>query len=326
MHIHSILQFQQDYRTLMVSFALLVAAPLPSGARNYQTGVPGSHSIIGRWDITVHSPGAGFPSWLEVKKSGIRTLVGRFVGAGGSARPISEVFVDGNKMHFSIPPQWETGKYLSVEGTLEGDILQGNMVTSGGKTYGWTGVRAPSLHRAKAPVWGKPVRLFSGTDLKGWHAQGKNQWVATGGVLHSPASGSNLVTDQTFRDFRLHIEFRYPAGSNSGVYLRGRYELQIVDSSEGEPVTNQLASIYGFIAPSEWAGKKPGQWQTYEVTLTGRMVTVVFNGKTVICNQEIPGITGGAIDSREGEPGPILLQGDHGPIDFRNIILTPAQD
>ncbi|HUX84803.1 MAG TPA: DUF1080 domain-containing protein [Chitinophagaceae bacterium] len=326
MHIHSILQLQRDYRTLLASCAFLLAGPLPSGARTFQTGIPGSHSILGRWDITVHSPGGGFPSWLEVEKSGNITLVGRFVGAGGSARPVSEVFFDGKKMHFAIPPQWETGKYLSVEGMLQGDSLTGKMVTSEGKTYGWTGVRAPSLHRTKPPVWGRPVRLFSGTSLKGWHAQGKNQWIAEGGILRSPASGSNLVTEQTFRDFKLHIEFRYPAGSNSGVYLRGRYEIQIVDNSEQEPVTNQLASIYGFIAPSALEGKKPGEWQTYEVTLVGRMVTLVFNGKTVICNQEIPGITGGAIDSREGEPGPILLQGDHGPIDFRNIILTPAKD
>jgi hypothetical protein len=73
------------------------------------------------------------------------------------------------------------------------------------------------------------------------------------------------------------------------------------------------------------AGKKPGEWQSYDITLTGRMVTIVANGKTIICNREIPGITGGALDSREGEPGPIMLQGDHEPIEYRNIILTPAR-
>jgi hypothetical protein len=182
------------------------------------------------------------------------------------------------------------------------------------------------LKRDKAPVWGKPVKLFNGKDLAGWHALGKNQWVVENGVLKSPHSGANLVTDQTFTDFKLHIEFRYPKESNSGVYLRGRYEVQIEDSEEGvEPPKNQFGAVYGFLSPSELAAKGPGEWQSYDITLVGRMVTVVANGKTIICNQEIPGITGGAINSREEEPGPILIQGDHGPIEYRNIIITAAK-
>jgi hypothetical protein len=171
-------------------------------------------------------------------------------------------------------------------------------------------------------VWGTPVPLFNGADLKGWHALGVNQWQAQAGVLRSPHSGANLVTDAAFTDFKLHIEFRLPAESNSGVYLRGRYELQIEEGKGAEPPADQLASIYGFIEPNEQAGKDGDVWQSYDVTLVGRRITVVFNGKTVICNQEIPGITGGALDSKEGEPGPIYLQGDHGPIEFRNIMIT----
>ncbi|HRO70124.1 MAG TPA: DUF1080 domain-containing protein [Chitinophagaceae bacterium] len=143
--------------------------------------------------------------------------------------------------------------------------------------------------------------------------------------MKSPKSGSNLVTERKFDDFKLHIEFRYPKGSNSGVYLRGRYEIQIADSKGMATLKDQLGAVYGFISPTEMAAKDPGEWQTYDITLVGRMITVVANGKTVICNQEIPGITGGALDSNEGEPGPLYIQGDHGPIEYRNIVLTPAK-
>ncbi|HVZ56567.1 MAG TPA: DUF1080 domain-containing protein, partial [Chitinophagaceae bacterium] len=282
---------------------------------------------LGRWDMTVQVGSMEFPSWLEVTLSGTHHLVGQFVGFGGSARPVSKIDFADNRMHFTIPPQWEReDNDMVFEATLQGDSLVGTMVSADGKTFSWTARRAPSLHRDKAPRWGKPVRLFNGKDLSGWHALGKNQWVVENGVLKSPHSGANLVTDRTFSDFKLHIEFRYPKESNSGVYLRGRYEVQIEDSEEGaEPPKNQFGSVYGFLSPSERAAKGPGEWQSYDITLVGRMVTVVANGKTIICNQEIPGITGGAINSREGEPGPLLIQGDHGPIEYRNILITPAE-
>ena len=145
------------------------------------------------------------------------------------------------------------------------------------------------------------------------------------GVLRSPHSGANIVTDRTVGDFKLHVEFRYPAESNSGVYLRGRYEVQIQDDFGHEPASDRFSGIYGFIEASEIAARRPGEWQTYDITLVGRRVTVVANGRRVICERDIPGITGGALDSDEGAPGPILLQGDHGPVEFRNIILTPAR-
>jgi hypothetical protein len=145
------------------------------------------------------------------------------------------------------------------------------------------------------------------------------------GVLTSPESGDNIRTLASFDDFKLHIEFRYPKGSNSGVYLRGRYEIQIEDNQGKEPQSVYLGGIYGFIDPWLNAAKAAGEWQSYDVTLIGRMVTVVANGQTIIYKQEIPGITGGAIDSNEAAPGPIMLQGDHGPIEYRNIIITPAK-
>jgi hypothetical protein len=145
------------------------------------------------------------------------------------------IFKDG-KINFTIPPQWEnTPNYITVEGSLQDGTLKGTITESDGKVNNWVAVRAPSLSRQSPPVWGKPIRLFTGTDLKGWHAMGENQWKAESGILRSPHSGANLVTDQKFTDFKLHIEFRYPKESNSGVYLRGRYEVQISDNKGEEP-------------------------------------------------------------------------------------------
>ena len=170
------------------------------------------------------------------------------------------------------------------------------------------------------------VNLFNGKDLTGWEALGKNQWIVKNGVLTSPHSGANLISTQKFTDFKLHVEFRYQQGSNSGVYLRGRYETQIEDSPKDKhPDSHLFSGIYGFLSPIEINALGPDQWQRYDITLVGRTITVVANGKTVICNQEIPGITGGALDSDEGAPGPIYIQGDHGPIEFRKIVITPAQ-
>ena len=137
--------------------------------------------------------------------------------------------------------------------------------------------------------------------------------------------GNDLVTEQKFTDFQLHAEFRYPPRSNSGIYLRGRYEVQIEDNYGEEPECHKIGGIYGFLTPSVNAAKKAGEWQTLDVTLVGRVVTVVLNGERIIDRQAIPGITGGALDSHEGEPGPIFLQGDHGPIEFRRLTLTPGE-
>lgn len=288
--------------------------------------LPDSISIEGRWDITVDVDGKPSPSWLLVRHSGFHTLVGEWVGVVGSARPVAKISYAGGKIGFTIPPQWEQGAgELVVEGDVQGERLAGMVTFPDGKKYQWTGVKAPALKRETPPVWDKPMQLFNGRDLTGWHAMGENQWKAENGVLRSPKSGANLVTDSRFNDFKLHIEFRYPKGSNSGIYLRGRYEVQVMDSKGAEATVGDLGAVYGFITPSEQVAKDPGTWQVYDITLVGRMLTLVANGKTIICNQEIPGITGGALDSNEGEPGPIYFQGDHGPIEYRNIVLTPAK-
>lgn len=288
--------------------------------------IPGA-GLIGRWDITVDVDGHPAPSWLEVKLSGYRTLVGHYVSTEGSARPVAHVKVDGSTFRFAIPPQWESGdQELVVQGRLTGNGIEGTVTKPDGKTYSWTGKRAPELRRSSPPVWGEPIELFNGKDLSGWRAAGPNQWVVKDGILFSPKAGANLITEQKFNDFKLHVEFRYPKGSNSGIYLRGRYEVQILDTDKDEHPSNILfGGVYGFLTPGEIAATGPDEWQTYDITLVGRKVTIVANGKTIISDQEIPGITGGALDSNEGEPGPIYLQGDHGPIEFRKITITPAK-
>jgi hypothetical protein len=310
---------------LLLALALPATGYSPSGASSKL--VDFNERMLGRWDITITTPDGPRPSWLEIERSGRDAVIGRIVGIVGSARPISRISASGDSLRFSVPPQWEDGNGdLTVEGRVQGDRLAGRMTFPDGKSYGWTAVRAPRSTPPATPVWGAPIRLLHANDLGGWRAMGSpNQWTVSNGVLTSPRSGVNIVTERTFGDFKLHIEFRYPKESNSGIYLRGRHEVQIQDDFGAEPANDRFSGIYGFISPSKIAARPAGQWQTYDITLVGRMVTVVANGKMVICNQEIPGITGGALDSNEGAPGPLYLQGDHGPIEYKNIVLIPAR-
>jgi hypothetical protein len=288
--------------------------------------LPEPKDIIGRWNLTLDMNGKEAPSWLEVKLSGISTLVGYFVGDDGSARPVSKVNFENGKYSFSIPPQWQVSNNdLKFEGVLEGGKLVGSIHHPSGSKYAFVGERAPSLVRDKKPTWGQSIKLFNEKDLSGWHAdKAENQWVVKDGILISEKSGANLITDAKFEDFKLNVQFRYPAGSNSGIFLRGRYEVQIQDDYGQEPSNVLFGGIYGFLTPNEMAAGKAGEWQNYEITLVGRRLTIVANGKTIICDQIIPGITGGAMDSKEGLPGPIMLQGDHGPVEFKLIELIPA--
>lgn len=283
------------------------------------------NELLGRWDLKIEKDGTKLPSWLEVRKSGHQTLVGRFVYAFGSARPIAHIKQIGNQFNFSIPVQWEAEKgIMEFKGSLKEGILYGTMVYVDGKTYSWTGTRAPKMVYNVNPVWGAPTKLFNDLDLTGWSATGKNQWTVKGGVLTSKASGANLVTDQEFTDFKIHLEFRYPKEGNSGVYLRGRHEVQVADNQGDAPSDIKFGGVYGFLEPNEMVAKAPGEWQAFDITLIGNRVTVVANGKMIISDQIIPGITGGALDSNEGEAGPIMLQGDHSPVEYRNIVITPV--
>jgi hypothetical protein len=285
-----------------------------------------SKSLEGRWDIVVDMAGKRSPAWLEIRHSGNHTLVGRVMFLFGSARPIAKINYTNGKFDFSVPPQWDKGNTdLQFEGTVSDDSLTGAVKYVDNKVYTWTGGRAPALRRNKAPQWGSPLQLINGKDTQGWHTTTQNQWVVESSVLKSPKPGANLITDKVFTDFKLHAEFRYPKGGNSGIYLRGRYEVQLTDSKGLEPLDDQFSGVYGLLAPNEMVAKDAGEWQSIDITLIGRRVTIVANGIPVITDQVIPGITGGALDSREGEPGPIMLQGDHEPIEFRNISIIPVK-
>ena len=288
-----------------------------------------AQDLIGRWDIVMSGADGEFPSWLEVEKSGHTTLVGAFVGQFGSARPVSHVVMKGNAFQFAIPPQWEQRTDMQViRGTITDDAIEGETTDEMGRTVKWVGHRAPTLKRSKPPEWGEPIELFNGTDLKGWQPLLKgvaNGWVVKDGLLYNAKPGQNIGTEQKFVDFKLHAEFKYPKGSNSGIYLRGRYEAQIEDNFGKDASSHNIGGIYGHLTPSSNASKPHDHWQTYEIELVGRKVTVILNGERVIDRATIPGITGGALDSLEGEPGPIYLQGDHGPVWFRKLTIWPAK-
>lgn len=306
--------------------------------------------LLGRWDLTVDTVHGSFPSWLELTRQG-EQFAGRFVGQVGHARPVSDITAEGKTLTFTLPVQYEQmDSDLSFTGELIDGRLSGTtntqMLVPGeqageteapadtGSEAKWTGVKAPELPAPASVDWGETVQLFNGENLDGWYLMDPEQdefWKVIDGVLVNDVvdegdvgEGTGLITNDTFMNFKLHTEFKYPEGSNSGIYLRGRYEVQIQDDFGKEPGNRYIAGVYGFITPTENAAKQAGEWQTMDITLLGRNVTIVLNGKTVIDNQEIPGITGGALDSDEGEPGPIFIQGDHGPISFRTIEITPA--
>ncbi len=311
--------------SLKKSNLILCILFLTVGVTFVHAQIPGNEAA-GRWDLTIETPNGEQPSWLEIETSGAHALVGQFVGPAGSARPISEIRYsrENGTYSFTIPPQWmDYENNPHFEFTLEGEKLKGWTRGPEDQKLEWTGVRAPSLEREEEPEWGEPIELLD-EELSKWIIPENSEFYVDDGVMVNAKSGGNLVTKQEFEDFKLHVEFRYPEGSNSGIYLRGRYEVQVVDSYGMEPESHLLGGIYGFIDPSVNAAKKAGEWQTFDISLTGRMITVELNGTEIICNRPIPGITGGALDSHEGEPGPIMIQGDHGPVDYRNITITPA--
>ena len=170
--------------------------------------------------------------------------------------------------------------------------------------------------------------LFNGKDLKGWHVRhegGHNGWKVENGLLVNTPPSTDLVSDQKFRDFELHYEYMIPERSNSGVYLRGRYEIQIDDAYGREPRNNRNGAIYGVITPSSNPSKPAGEWQTVDAKIVGDRATVVLNGTKIIDNAQVR-LTGAALDDKESEPGAIMLQGDHGKVTFRNIRIRPIKD
>ena len=293
-----------------------------------QTAEPGfADPVLGRWDLTVEGTDTSFPSWLEIRLRTEEQLMARLVGQFGSVRHATTVSYRDDELMVSVPVQYERGtEELVFTGSRRADSLIG-LVDLNGSTLPWSGARAPSLKRDTEPAWGQPVPLIS-SDLSGWRMRQDTDagcWSVSDGILKATPPCVDIVTDREFDDFQLRLEFRYPPGSNSGVYLRGRYEVQIQDDYGKALDPLRLGGIYGFIAPTDDAARPAGEWQIYEIQLVGRRVTVILNGTEIISNREIPGITGGALDSHEGSPGPLMLQGDHGPIEYRNVFIATGQ-
>jgi len=313
----------------LTTLVLMLSMRVYSEQKNPADTSASVQSFIGRWDLTLKTPLLEYPSWLEITEENGQ-IKARMVSRWGHARPLPKVEISNGRIMFISPKEEEDRKDDMVfEGKLSGKILTGTTTGPDGTPWQWTGERAPSLERRSAPRWGKPIQLLDGRDLSGWTMSDPNAtstWKVESGTLVSPGHGPELISDAKFEDFKLHIEFNCAPGSNSGVYLRGRYELQIEDDPQPEGPTMRTGGVYGFLAPSPEQPRRPGEWQTYDITLLGRVVTVVQNGQTIVDKQEIPGITGGALDSHEGLPGPIYLQGSEaGHVAFRNITITPTK-
>jgi Domain of Unknown Function (DUF1080) len=326
----TIMQLQRVLFLAVIPFllALSYADLRPSESAAKASSDSDVAAFVGRWDLTLKAPDRDYPSWLEIQQEN-GELKAKMVGRWGNARPLPEITITNGHLRFVSPKAEEDRKDdMIFEGTLTGKTLSGTTTGPDGGPWKWTGQRAPALTRKSAPKWAKPISLFNGKDLTGWRPDTPNfhpDWKVEEGTLITPGRGPELIGDSKFEDFKLHIEFKCDERSNSGIYLRGRYEVQVETNSAEEPPSHHTGGVYGFIAPSPELPRKVGEWQSFDITLVGRMITVVQNGQTIIDHQEIPGITGGALDSHEELPGPIYLQGsEEGHVAFRNIVITPT--
>ena len=315
---------------VVTAFAVFSCPSAYAADKKSQHSVSSQQAFLGRWDLTLKAPDREYPSWLEITQDGAQ-FKARMVSRWGHARALPKLELANDRITFVSPKEEEERKNDMVfEGKLVSKTLAGTTTGQDGTPWSWTGRRAPSLKKTHAPKWGKPAQLFSGKDLAGWKMSGPSPtvtWKVDNGTLTTSGHGSELISNARFHDFKLHIEFNCAKGANSGVYLRGRYELQIENDPEPESPSQRTGGVYGFLAPNPEAARKPGEWQAYDITLAGRTITVALHGQTIIDTQEIPGITGGALDSHEELPGPIYLQGsEEGPVSFRNIVITPARN
>lgn len=297
--------------------------------------------FIGRWALTIPGGGAG---WLGVEsKDG--ALTSSVLWGGGSVVPTTSTKVDGDTLIVTREQKNKEGKLAAIEtitAKAEGEVLK--LTTSKknaegkevGKAQEFAGKRiadvppAPDLSKVK---YGAPIQLLNGKDLTGWRLLKEgvdNGWSVVDGTLQNRVVKAkdkhfgNLRTDAEFEDFNLKTEVRTQEGSNSGIYLRGIYEVQVMESF-GQPLdSHHMGALYSRITPSVAAEKPIGEWQTLDITLVDRHLTVILNGKTIIDNAPVLGCTGGAMTSDEFKPGPLYLQGDHTNVDFRNMVLTPV--
>jgi hypothetical protein len=277
--------------------------------------------FVGRWDFNT---GPLRANWLGVtEKPGALEIW--FQPTGGNVFQVKDFKLEGS--HLTLNLQKAEGKNPSLIWELDaaGDKLTG-IQKRGGNQLALAGVRAPELKRSAPAAWTDPEPLFNGKDLSGWEPTDPlhNNWMVRDGELVNQTKGANLRGTRKFDDFKLHVEFNCPADGNSGIYLRGRYEVQVeYEPLDRNPPERAIGSIYGFLAPLVVLPRTPGKWESYDITLVGRTVTVIRDGTLTIDRKEIPGVTGGALDANEGEPGPFYIQGDHtGGLRFRNIRVS----
>jgi len=287
--------------------------------------------FLGAWDLTMQtSSGQHHPSWIGVSEDHGQLKV-ELVGPVGDTEVVQKAHISNGDLEFLSVPDPDEGR--NTETQFHARVSEGRLVGTAkgadGTSATWTGVRAPALKRSSEPVWGKPTPLFNGKNFDGWvfSSEKHANWVIENGVLENTGHGAEIITARKFGDFKLHIEFNCDPKSNSGIYLRGRYEVQVETDSAAEIASHHTGGVYGFLDPTPEQPRKAGVWQSFDITLVGRNLTVVQNGVTIIDRKDIPGITGGALNSQEGEPGPIYLQGsEEGKVRYRNIIITTPKE
>jgi 3-keto-disaccharide hydrolase len=307
--------------------------------------------FLGSWELTIPGGAAG---WLGVSEADGH-LAASMLWGWGSVEPTASARLEDGKLVVIRDHEFETkdasGKRVrktyveQITATTDGDTIQ--LVSIQPRQNGagvlkqeFSGKRTPPMPPApdlSQVKYGDPIQLFNGTDLTGWRLTDPNAvngWSVQDGLLvNNPVQEKgqrhknygNLRTDGEFTDFNLTLEVRPEKGENSGVYLRGMYEVQVEDSY-GKPLdSHNMGAIYSRIKPTANAEKPPGEWQTMDITFVDRHVTVILNGVRIIDNQPVEGCTGGALWSDVSRPGPIYLQGDHTGIAYRNIVLRPVE-
>ena len=309
-------------RTLLAALLLTVSPALAADA-----------DFNGRWDITALTQPRPRAWWLELSGVGTPAVAGKFVSAhGGDLNKVDHIAVVAGELQFSFDLPNRNGKAVAspvyhaklVNGKLEG-VLD---ATGSGQPVKWTGVRPPVIAEKDDDSWkrGTPVELFNGKDLTGWKALNPTadvKWTYQDGILRNAPPTTDLISERTFWNFELHVDFRIIANSNSGIGLRGRYEIQILEDY-GKPVnTHGAAALYSRVAPSVNASKPAGEWQSYDIRLVGRTLTVVHNGIKVLDKIEVEGLTAIANNADEALPGPFILQGDHSYVEIKSFRVTP---
>jgi len=278
----------------------------------------------GRWDITTNAKRA---MWLELTGAGTPKASGFFVSDhGGDRNVIDHIAIENGELRFSFDRSGRSDtKGSSPEYRCK--IVGGKLVGSVGNNN-FTGVRAPVIADRDDGSWkeGKPIQLFNGKDLSGWgplQTGVEMKWSVVDGVLRNAPPTTDIISTQKFWNFKLHVDFRIVEHSNSGIGLRGRYEIQILDDYGKEPNSHGAGALYSRIVPKVNASKPAGEWQSYDIRLVGRTLTVIHNGKTIIDHGEVEGLTAIANNADEAEPGPFIVQGDHSYVEIKSFVVTP---